>query len=206
MLKVFGSASANELYSPRNGLLMDCRIKKYFYEFSIVIVPVCGQKNDCWRTVVLDKGLLREQISEGTPKTFAAIDGKQVTFKGNARPTARYAYFHYAMAIMKAAAEKKLDGLSPCVRSNCWTTATGKYFVLDGLVALIEHIGHCTLRELPELDNHFYTESSYTEFSWKTGGDKAAAKLVAAAVERRTDAEDQDNSDSSELFEEVVDM
>lgn len=69
------------------------------------------------------------------------------------------------MAIMKAAAEKKLDGLSLCVRSNCWTTTTGKYFVLDGLVALIKHIRHCTLRELLELDNHFYIESSYIEFS-----------------------------------------
>jgi hypothetical protein len=47
MFKVFGSASANELYSLRNGLLMDCRIKKYFYKFSIVIVPVCRQNNDC---------------------------------------------------------------------------------------------------------------------------------------------------------------
>jgi hypothetical protein len=47
MLKVFGLASANKLYSLRNGLLIDCRIKKYFYEFSIVIVPICGKKNDC---------------------------------------------------------------------------------------------------------------------------------------------------------------
>jgi hypothetical protein len=199
MLKVFGSASANELYSPRNGLLMDCRIKKYFYEFSIVIVPVCGQKNDCWRTVVLDKGLLREQISEGRPETFAAIDGKQLTFKGNARPAARYAYFHYVVAMMKAAVEKEFGDQG--VR-NCWTEPIpGKYFVLDGLLALVEHIGHCTLRELPELGNHFYTQSS-----WKTGGENVAAKLVAAAVKRRTDAEDQDNLDSSELFEEVVDM
>jgi hypothetical protein len=100
---------------------------------------------------------------------------------------------------MKAAAEKKLDGLSLCVRSNCWTAATGRYFVLDGLVALIEHIGHCTLRELPELENHFYTESS-----WKTGGEKAAAELVADVVKKRMDArgcvapfdEDQHEKDS----------
>ena|ERR1700722_8273803 len=84
---------------------------------------------------------------------------------------------------MKAAAEKTPDSLSLCVRSNCWTAATGKYFVLDGLVALIEHIGNCTLRELLELENHFYTESS-----WKIGGEKAAAKLVADAVKKSMDA------------------
>lgn len=183
MKRFFGTRSANELYSPGNGLLMDKRIRQYFYEFSIVIVPIDAPTNGCWRTVVLDKRLLKEHISEGSPQTFAAIDGKQVTFKGNARPVARYAYFHYAVAIMKAAAEKKLDGLSPCVRSNCWNAARGKYFVLDGLVALIEHIGHCTLRELPELENHFYTESS-----WMTGGEKAASKLVADTVRKRMDA------------------
>jgi hypothetical protein len=107
MLKVFGLASANELYSLRNGLLMDCQIKKYFYKFFIVIVPVCGQKNDCWRTVVLDKRLVQEQISKGRPETFAAIDGKQLTFKGNAKLAAQYVYFHYAVAIMKAAVEKE---------------------------------------------------------------------------------------------------
>jgi hypothetical protein len=57
--------------------------------------------------------------------------------------------------------------------------------VLDGLLALVEHIRHCTLRELLELGNHFYTQSS-----WKTGRENVAAKLVAAAVKRRTDAED----------------
>src|SRR4051794_1533632 len=60
------------------------RIREYFYEFSIVIVPNDG-RNDHWGTVVLDKGLLKERISEGRPETFAAIDGKQLTFKGNAR-------------------------------------------------------------------------------------------------------------------------
>ena len=46
MQKIFGSRSANELYSPRNGLLMNKRIKIYFYEFSIVIVPVGGQNDE----------------------------------------------------------------------------------------------------------------------------------------------------------------
>ena len=91
---------------------MDKWIKKYFYKFSIVIVPIGGQNDNRWRTVALDKRLLKEQISEGRPETFAAIDGKQLTFKGNARPAARYAYFHYMVAMMKAAAEKKLDILS----------------------------------------------------------------------------------------------
>ena len=181
--KVFGLGSANELYSPGNGLLMDKRIRQYFYEFSIAIVPIGVPTDGRWRTVVLDKRLLNERISEERPQTFAAIDGKQVAFKGNSRPAARYAYFHYAVVIMKAAAEKKLDGLSPCVRSNCWTAATGRYFVLDGLVALIEHIRHCTLRELPELEDHFYTESS-----WRLGGEKTAAKLMADTVKRRMDA------------------
>ena len=114
---------------------------------------------------------------------------------------------------MNAAAKKKLGGLSLGVRSDCWTEPRpGRYFVLDGLLALIEHIGHCTLRELPELENHFYTQSS-----WDTGGEKVAAKLVADAVKKRTDAEgciapfDEDqheeDSDSLSLFGlEVVDM
>jgi hypothetical protein len=66
--------------------------------------------------VVLDKRLLREQISEGRPETFAAIDGKQLTFKGNARPAAQYAYFYYAVAMMKAAVEKEFgdQGVRNC--------------------------------------------------------------------------------------------
>jgi hypothetical protein len=57
MQKVFGLRSANELYSPGNGLLMDKRIRQYFYEFSIVIVPIGAPTDGCWRTVVLDKRL-----------------------------------------------------------------------------------------------------------------------------------------------------
>jgi hypothetical protein len=69
MQKVFGLRSANELYSLGNGLLMDKRIRQYFYEFSIVIVPIGAPTDGRWRTVVLDKRLLKEHIwSQGLPQ------------------------------------------------------------------------------------------------------------------------------------------
>lgn len=83
--------------------------------------------------------------------------------------------------MIKIAAEKKRSGLSQGVRGDCWIEPSpGRYFVLDGLLALIEHIVHCTLRELPEFENNFYTQSS-----WKAGGENVAAKLLADAVKRR---------------------
>jgi hypothetical protein len=45
--KVFRLRSANELYSLGNGLLIDKRIRQYFYKFSIVIVPISAPTKGC---------------------------------------------------------------------------------------------------------------------------------------------------------------
>ncbi|KAH8691162.1 hypothetical protein BGW36DRAFT_431722 [Talaromyces proteolyticus] len=182
MQKFFGSSSANELYSPRNGLLMNRRIEKHFCEFSIVIVPINDpMTHRRWKTMVLNKRLLNEQISEGSSETFKIIHDKELTFKGKARPAARYAYFHYMVAMMKIAATTELGILSSDYQTNCWDEPTfRRYLVFDSLSKLTEEIGKCTLSELPEIRKRFFGQSA-----WETGNEETTAKLVVDALNKR---------------------
>lgn len=57
---------------PENGLLIDKRMRQYFYKFFIIIAPIGAPTDDRWRIVVLDKKLLKSRYPKG-PKLLLLL-------------------------------------------------------------------------------------------------------------------------------------
>jgi len=174
MLKIFGTRGGRELYSPRNGLLINKHIITYFPNFSIIIVPIGDSDNGRWKTLILNEQLLNENQHKTVPNIFNVIHGKELTFKGRPRPAARYAYFHYAVARMLANAEKKIDNWDEPIKRG--------YLLHRGLSALTKEITRYPLemKTLPELMEHVHGDGVY-----EIGGDNAVANRVASNLNQR---------------------
>lgn len=179
MKAVFGETSANEMFSPRNGLMLYFEIEQKFDEFMLVIVPAGPLHSGRWKTRILDQSITKETMLNG--RTYGSLDNQELIFKGNARPAARYLYWHYATAVMKMADRKSTRGWLEEMGRNCWATP-GKYIRQNMLVSLAERIGHCVVDD--ELHDHAIPEPPMP-----TLDDKMAAKVLLDAVEEENSEE-----------------
>lgn len=89
-----------------------------------------------------------ERIISGRNMTIRDFDGKQLFFKNNKRPRARYLYFLFVVAQLKLAwrAEYRNDPskvLKKQLRKGFWGTK-GRYLKHSFLLALADEIGHDT--------------------------------------------------------------
>lgn len=96
MIKVFGE-DLQMNYSRLGTVFCYMKIlKNMFDKFLVVIVPV--RKNDLkgWKLRVLDKSILPQEVY-GEGISWKELDNKELIFKGNTRPAARYLYYHYVI-------------------------------------------------------------------------------------------------------------
>lgn len=101
--------SADELFSARNGMTIDREVEKVFDIHQVVFVPatpvpVEGPIKD-WKFKILDKTLLKKEAPngpKGEERTWADLDGKLLEFRTEARPAARYLYYHYVVSLLRS--------------------------------------------------------------------------------------------------------
>lgn len=158
MKQVFGHDSANEMFSARNGFLMNAQVEQVFDNYQIVIVPRGLPKDHEWKVRIVDKSLLKKKLNGGL---WQDLDNVQLVFKGNCRPAARYLYWHYCLAVIHGAGKGSSRGWREEMGKDCWATP-GKYIRANMLRALAEQIGHCVPEDLPEpdLSNHLIEDDS----------------------------------------------
>lgn len=170
MSQVFGEDSANEMFSARNGLMMCALIETPFDKHQIVIVPKGLPKDRRWKVRIVDKSLLTQKLGEGT---WADLENRELFFKGNCRPAARYLYWHYCLAVIHAARDSSNQEWLDDMGEDCWVTP-GEYIRANMLRALAEQIGHCVVEDLLNLSEHTIEDSAV-----QTVDDQAAAVLLA---------------------------
>jgi hypothetical protein len=151
MVRVFGEDSANEMFSARNGLLLHHQVEKTFDKFLIAIVPAGEHDPRAWKLRVLDKSILKHEI-RGEGMTWTDLDNKELIFKGNARPAARYLYYHYCIGVTKLANENRLHNWKKETSQKYWATP-GKYIRAHMLKALAERMGHGLPDELDDSEH-----------------------------------------------------
>lgn len=104
---LFGNDALGELFHTRNGLLLSTGVEKRFDKHQLVIVPANGTKLqedgtiDRWVLKIVEdsiKGIFVADING----TFADLHDRELVFRTSARPAARYLYFHYLVAMLRA--------------------------------------------------------------------------------------------------------
>lgn len=164
---IFGKTRPEELFSPRNGLLMCRKLERYFDAGKFVIVPdIPSVQENAWVSTV--KGWLSrepqeyrvrlidpdwekkdQRISRLRELTFAQLEGRKLRFRSGFRPAARYLYFHYCVQILRMCWQHSSQGKSSQAAAilqaekgkPVWGSA-GRYLPRNMLLALVEEMGH----------------------------------------------------------------
>ncbi|KAI9656989.1 MAG: hypothetical protein M1829_000362 [Trizodia sp. TS-e1964] len=190
MSLVFGKESAQELFSSRNGIIISKTIESKFDKHLVVIVPAPDQTTEQpitrWIFRVVDKSILRRWVVINQ-LTFEDIDGKELEFLSDARPAARYLYFHYVIALLRARKYNRGSGwlLEEAARKQYVWATPGKYIRENMLKLLASAVEHDLVPEV------IATFKPHTILDKESGQDtleentimQEAAKLIADVLE-----------------------
>ncbi|KAK2762018.1 hypothetical protein FQN53_007588 [Emmonsiellopsis sp. PD_33] len=160
MTAIFGQTEEPELFHPRNGLIMFNPIEDMFDCGFLVIIPDIPNDNPTaddirrWQTThpreyklhILDMNHPTASKPVGTiqNKMWKDLHGKRLEFRSDARPRARYLYFHYLTQILRYAWHERFKGeilRETEMEKNVWATP-GRYIKRSFIRAFIEEVGH----------------------------------------------------------------
>lgn len=163
MAILFGDSVKDEMFSTKNGLILDYHVEKLFEAGFFVIVP--DVPDDCteqsirvWNETEPKEYKLRiinrqhekanEKINQDREETWMDWDGKKLEFRNNFRPRARYLYFHYCCQMLRYAwgkdpksGDEQPTPLRKELQKAYWGTP-GRYLPEAMLTALIDEMGH----------------------------------------------------------------
>lgn len=93
-------------------------------------------------------------------KTFKELDGRPLVFRSNARPAARYLYFHYAVSMLLAKSDQspKTGVISIASKDIVWATP-GKYIRQNVLAALVREFGDGDPTAIEAFEEHGICET-----------------------------------------------
>ncbi|KAL9013114.1 MAG: hypothetical protein Q9173_002174 [Seirophora scorigena] len=161
MISIFGKDAENELFSPKNGMLITKRAEELLDAGLLLIVPdlpadptmaqlalwaSTDQKDYRVKVPNPSHPLVHMQLSVAVTQTYADLDGSKVEFHGSSRPRARYLYFLYVSGVLRYtwAANTKgkfahaLDGE---IGRPYWGTV-GPFLRQSLIRGFVEEIGH----------------------------------------------------------------
>ncbi|KAF7907418.1 uncharacterized protein EAF01_005004 [Botrytis porri] len=142
MKHIFGDEASDELFSVKNGLMLEKQIETCFDNLQLAVVP-CLTDPSSWELRVLDKHLLKT-VHWFTSTRFEKLHGRKLAFLNENRPRKRYLYYHW-LVCMSVAGQKKMN--MPRIKeererfTECWGTP-GRYLREEMIAALIGYVGH----------------------------------------------------------------
>ncbi|KAL7945328.1 hypothetical protein V8C42DRAFT_344945 [Trichoderma barbatum] len=103
---IFGFESES-LMRPANALLLEVTLQGWLEDYNMVIVPVGRSESPIkrWRVDFITPGMENRShgCDEKGEKMYGKdIMGKELAFLGERRPAARFLYFHFVMALIRA--------------------------------------------------------------------------------------------------------
>ncbi|KAI9824971.1 MAG: hypothetical protein M1826_007223 [Phylliscum demangeonii] len=192
MTLCFGKLAPDEIMSPRNCLMIHKELEAKFYNYLLVIGPVTDDDSSTakmptgWQSRILDYGCEAQSV-KGTGHTWGQLDKRELIFRSDYRPAARYLYFHYVVSLLYA---KKLSrkgwsktGPKP---EKIWATP-GRYLRASMLRTLALQVGHDA--ELPP----GCEEGTFTEdVPDQKAKEKEAAEAMEVLLPNRDEPSDQE--------------
>ncbi|APA11736.1 hypothetical protein SS1G_05221 [Sclerotinia sclerotiorum 1980 UF-70] len=141
MKHIFGQEAAEELFSAKNGLILEKQIEKHFDNCQLPIVP-CLSEEDVWELRVIDKHLLN-QSHYFTSENFKFLHGRKLKFLNANRPRKRYLYYHWLMCITVAAQKKmNLKRIEEKARFAQYWGTPGRYLREEMIAAMMSYACH----------------------------------------------------------------
>ncbi|KAK4213387.1 hypothetical protein QBC37DRAFT_286002 [Rhypophila decipiens] len=200
---LFGSR-AEELQKPGNCLLLYSIIGDWFDQHSIVIIPVDNKEQTIkrWKMEVVNKGIEEGPlyIEKGKPLFGKDLHGRELTFRNDERPAARFLYFKFVLALVWMRDVKRPG----------WQVFWAKYyqerpFAIPGpymrksmLIAISSHFGPADTKVLESwiADNGFDKPILLSDEAEKLVADEVA-RQVMEITGRAGIADDSEDSDDS---------
>lgn len=209
MTTIFDLETSSDLFSPLNGLLMHKTAENMFDKGYFVIVPYIPTDSPydepsvnmikAWhenepkefriRICERDGSGMNKFISGVDGPTWNDLDGSKLVSKSNARPRARFLYFHYCTTILRRSwhQSKVSQVLRDKLGKLYWGTP-GRFMAKNMLLAFVEEMEH---------DYENLLEGAAGE----SGEVEAVETALAAAnhqISSRTDQEVSDNESEDE--------
>ncbi|KAF8244531.1 hypothetical protein K440DRAFT_636069 [Wilcoxina mikolae CBS 423.85] len=144
---------------------------------------------DRWVLKIMDEGIRAVPVTD-LNCSFGDLDGRELVFKTDARPAARYLYFHFLLATIHARKHKRkvLANFQPEVPPVPW--ATPEEYMRERMVkALVAEAGHGVLADRAF---EYVIEEADSE------PDIGERALAAHLLEGNKDDDSDDNSDDDE--------
>lgn len=156
---IFGPMDSPELFSPLNGMIISNVVESVFDKGLFVIVPRLPEDSSPeqrakWRASdpkeykvrIIDPAhsMLDDVIQPSSDLTWRDLDGRDVKFRSNFRPRARYLYFHYCLQMLRYAwrnENSQDERLKGELKKNFWGTP-GRYVLRNQLALFVEQLGH----------------------------------------------------------------
>ncbi|KAJ9489208.1 hypothetical protein VN97_g4079 [Penicillium thymicola] len=164
---IFGKTRPEELFSPRNGLLLCRKLERYFDAGKFVIVPdIPNVQENAWvstvkgwlsrepreyrvRLIDPDWEMKDQRISRWGELTYGQLEDRKLRFRSSFRPAARYLYFHYCVQMLRMCWQHSSQGKSSqaaailqAEKGKPFWGSTGRYLPRNMLLALVEEMGH----------------------------------------------------------------
>ena len=147
-----------DLFSTRNGMLMDEHAEAMFHKGFFVIVPLLSDnatKEDIqswhqnepkrYKIRVVDRSGKGMEVffDDAETKRWYEIDNQEIHFPSLHRPRARYLYFHYCTTMLRRSwiHEPATRVLKDELGKRFWGTA-GPYLKKNMLLGFVEEMGH----------------------------------------------------------------
>jgi HNH endonuclease len=218
MAALFGKASKDEMFSPRNGLILANQVEALFDRGFFVIVPDIADETQAsiekWnkqspkeyklRLLNRQHPMAAVHVVQDKRETWLDCDGRKLKFRNDFRPRARYLYFHYCCQMLRYAwstdqnkpTTDKPTPLRHELRKQFWGTP-GRYLPRNMLMTLVDEMGHQ------------YDDLMNGAMNWSRGPEEddmllgvLTKQILTSNVE---DDEDDDDYDSSDEDEEETD-
>ncbi|KAL6892127.1 hypothetical protein GGI43DRAFT_414175 [Trichoderma evansii] len=99
---IFG-ARAESLHRAGNALLLSNRIKEWFDNHHLIVVPVDPTETPItrWRTDIISPIIRESEYTYGLWPRSKDFDGKELVFLNEKRPVPRFLYFRFVMALIR---------------------------------------------------------------------------------------------------------
>lgn len=194
---IFGLQSLGELYSVRNGLILDSEVARYFDNHEIAFVPetpiASAQPIKDWRVRVMDGNIRDRHVSGKASPKWKEIDGRQLSFLSPARPAARYVYFHFVIALLRSRRHNRNRRPDGWTCSEMWATP-GKWVRKSMLEALARAVGHEMVEKTGVLEIGVIED----EQAASVDQTRLAEALITGELNSGEDDDDDDGSDDGD--------
>ena len=124
---IFGYGSAARMDTPDNCLLLHEYIERAFDNGNLVLLPVDANERPLrrWKVQVTNDSAWNRKIF--SPMTLGDLNGRELAFKNDARPGARFLYYHFVMTLLRNKTNRQ-----PGWEKYCVQLPTGRPFATMG--------------------------------------------------------------------------